>query len=325
MSFRTELEITAKLNLDPSIRIITSGSCFAENIFSHYQQLGFNISCNPFGTTYNPISLARQTRMVLSGTPYKKSHLCKNRFQYFSFDHDGTFSDPDPEICLDRINSKIAEAHLNIRNSDVVILTLGTAFTYSLNHHCQDFLDVVNNCHKEDIKKFQRNLIKADVLTKYLRDAIRELIAVKANLKVILTVSPVRHLRDSFTENQVSKAQLISTCHELTEKNVSYFPAYEIMMDDLRDYRFYSEDLIHPSPTAINYIVEKFSSYIFDISALEYINAAQKLLKRKKHRPIIRDSSEIEAFKLKTKNLEEIHLQKYPWSNPIRIACNPQV
>jgi len=287
MKFRTELNIPKsdfKINLDDKIAIF--GSCFAENISEKLSQAGFCIDANPFGIVYNPISLADIFHQIVDNKIYTENDLIKHDGVYHSFSHHSRFSSSDKNLVLEKINSRIKEAFIFLKTADYLIITFGTSYYYRLAETGQP----VSNCHKLPEKYFYRKRMSIEDIVSQWVWVIPALTDNNPNLRIIFTVSPIRHFRDGFHENQLSKSILLLAIEELIDiyPSCSYFPSYELLLDDLRDYRFYARDLVHPSDEAIDYIWEKFSDAYFDLSTKKMVDKYEKKSKSDLHRPIIR-------------------------------------
>jgi hypothetical protein len=310
MEFRTEVHITPSDNrITHESGILFMGSCFTENIGSILQELRFRVDLNPFGINYNPSSLSRNLWALLNGKLYTKNDLHEANGKWFSFDHHSQFSATAPNACLDQINDRIRSSREGLLGTDYLLLTWGTAWVYVL----KESATVVCNCHKLPAEKFSRHLLTVnqvvDTYTKLfagLRSRIPE-------LRIILTISPVRHWKDGPVMNTVSKSTLLLAAHRLSEmfSYCEYFPAYEIAMDDLRDYRFYGSDLVHPNQQMIAYIWEKFSAAYFDEMTLKLLAEIGKLNAARNHRPFDPASEQYLQFcqkqLQKTKRLEKDH------------------
>lgn len=265
MLFRTEIaQQNWPFNLDHSQPVIHLGSCFSQHISARLKQRLFRVAPNPFGTSYNPISLANQVEKLVSDNCYTKADLLLNNDLFFSCDHYTAFSHPDADLALQQINEALDQNRqlLNAQNQPgLLLITLGTAHAWK--HIAYD--RVVNNCHKLPGQQFDRIFVEPDEIVHRLEASLASLQQKAPLWKVLISVSPVRHLRDGISENQRSKSALILAANRLADQLnfVHYFPAYEIMMDDLRDYRFYEADLIHPNTQAIEYIWDYFSAGLF--------------------------------------------------------------
>jgi hypothetical protein len=211
-----------------------------------------------------------------------------------SFDHHSDFSHADKKAVLEDINNEIKIISKALIAADVLIITLGSAYYYSLKKNGQ----VVNNCHKLPDKEFEQQLAGVEEIVKTLSAVFKKLFTKNKKVKIILSVSPVRYMKFGAAENQLSKSNLIVACHELKKQfsNVYYFPAYELMLDDLRDYRFYAEDMIHPNPQAVEYIWNKFKEIVISKSCYETINEIEKLKRGLAHRPRNENSAGYKKF-----------------------------
>jgi len=295
MDFRTEVNIPPSGNkINYQSNILCMGSCFTENMGDIMKDLQFRIDVNPFGVNYNPSSVARNMWSLMKGKQYSPDELESYDEKWFSFDHHSQFSHPDKNVCLQNINENIGEVHKRLKDTRFLLLTWGTAWVYVL----KKTANVVSNCHKLPSSNFSRHLLTAsqieDTYTKLFASLRKEI----PDLNIILTVSPVRHLKDGPQLNSVSKSTLILAAHKLSEmfSYCEYFPAWEIAMDDLRDYRFYAEDLVHPNKQMIRYIWDKFSNAFFDEDTMEIMQKVRKLVNAKKHRPFDPASEKHQEF-----------------------------
>lgn len=305
MKFRTELKLTQAANaIDHRSRILLIGSCFSDHISEKMSQSGFEVRANPHGILFNPESIKNAISDYLTRKSYGPEDLMFNEEHWVSLAHHGKFSDRDPEVTLKKINEGIHGTRHFLEQSTHLILTLGTSWVYR--HIRQD--RVVANCHKIPQAEFQKELLTTEQIVRSLADMMNEVRKVNSSINFIFTVSPVRHLRDGIVENTLSKAHLIRAVHELTKgENAHYFPSYEIMMDDLRDYRFYKSDMIHPNQTAIEYIWEKFSKAWIHPSCKDLMKRVESIHRALDHRPLDPESEQHKEFSLKLeKDIEEI-------------------
>ncbi|NNC95873.1 MAG: GSCFA domain-containing protein [Chitinophagales bacterium] len=263
--------------------VIMFGSCFSENISSLLNENKFQVINNPFGILYNPISICNAIRNVCSNKVYTESDLFFQNELYFSFDHHGDFSSTSADSTLDKINDKIAEAKQAITEAKVITITLGTAFVYEKINDKK----VVANCHKQPDSEFSRYMLNPETIIKALQSTIFEIRKENADAKFLFTVSPVRHFRDGMIENQRSKASLILAVNELCKRDeaVFYFPAYEFVVDELRDYRFYAEDLVHPNRLAIKMIWGKFITHLISEASRKIMQEVRSIVQAANHRP----------------------------------------
>lgn len=263
MKFRTEIKIEkSSLLIRHQNRIMTMGSCFAENIAEQLSAHFFKIIRNPYGILYNPLSITLALEQIIKKKKFKANELFFYQDEWHSFWHHSSFSHHKKNQVLKKINEQIDRAHQFLKHADWLILTFGTAYVY---FHLPE-KQLVSNCHKLPQKEFRRELISVDEIVQTVQTVFQELKAFNPKLKIIISISPIRHIRDGLVQNQRSKATLILAVQRLLETHPSliYFPAYEILMDDLRDYRFYELNLTHPNSLAIHYIWEKFSEMFFN-------------------------------------------------------------
>ncbi len=282
--FRTELiPIISKSPIGLKENIFTIGSCFANSIGSHLVENKFHAWNNQFGTVYNPISIHRLLLFGLEKeSPGSESYLQREgvKLNYHFHSSFSSFSKAELE---NRIKTSIAEANQFLKNANLIIITYGTAFVYRLKSNNE----MVANCHKEPSENFEKSLLIENQIVNSFQVVYSKLKAINPNCKIILTVSPVRHLKDTLELNAVSKSVLRLSCHSIVNqfRGVEYFPAYEILLDDLRDYRFYKTDRLHPTEEAMDYIWEKFVASYLDEPTKKFISDWQEIKKDLSHRP----------------------------------------
>jgi hypothetical protein len=296
-TFTTEIKIPDfPWKLDYSKGVMFLGSCFSENIGQKLTELKFPVDLNPFGVLYNPASIADSLIFLMNEQHFFESDLFQDQGLWNSFHHHGSFSDVDAETTLNKINHRITSSHQFLKNAGFLILTFGTAWVYLFKGNNQ----VVSNCHKVTADHFKRMRLDVNEIVETYRLLINELTAFNPNLKIILTVSPIRHWKDGAVENQVSKATLIlaadQLCRDLGNSICAYFPSYELMMDELRDYRFYAADMIHLSDVAVDYIFEKFQSTLISKESLLFSKEVLKIQKSMHHRPFHTNTPEYKKF-----------------------------
>lgn len=304
-------ELPSKINYKSNI--LSFGSCFSENIGDKLTVSKFNALVNPFGILYNPESIANSFEILLKNKTFTVDDLFNHQGVWNSFYHHSRFSNTDKDICLTNINNAINEANNQLNNADFILITFGTAWVYEHKRNGK----IVSNCHKVPAKEFVRyRLAACDIVEKY-KSIIKKIKTENINCRFIFTVSPVRHLKDGAIENQLSKATLLTAVNELVESidKCYYFPSYELMMDDLRDYRFYADDMLHPSETAINYIWEKFVSKCIDSDSQQTMQNIKKLLSAVNHRPLQPGSESHKKFVVDTIKKIEIINTEFPEMN----------
>ncbi|BDS14334.1 GSCFA domain-containing protein [Aureispira anguillae] len=311
---KTTIEIEEALfNIRYQDNILSMGSCFAQNIASFLAQNFYPISVNPFGTLYNPISIRNSLGLLLNNYEFQADDLFFHNGLWSSFQHHSSFSSPSPTTTLEQINIELIKARTRLQQSKVLILTFGTAWVYELRKNNK----VVSNCHKMPANRFKRKRLSVAEIIESLGPLLEYLKEYLPELNIILTVSPIRHLKDGFVENQLSKSTLLLAVQEMVSRAsfIHYFPAYEIMMDDLRDYRYYADDLVHPSKLAIQYIWEHFANHYLDPKELAIRNSIAKLQKAIQHRPFNPKSNGHQKFVLQQlKNIDKIQ-KKVPTLN----------
>jgi hypothetical protein len=276
--------------------VLCIGSCFAEHIFERLNSFKFSTLLNPFGIIFNPISIAKSLEILLDENRlFEKKDLFQHLGGWHSFQHHGSFSNPREELVLEKINNALLEARVFLKKAEFLVLTFGTSNVFVSEKTGQ----VVANCHKVPQKYFIHKKLSSDEIIVTLDDVFRKIARAFPHLKIITTVSPVRHIRDGLVANQVSKAKLLVALDNLASlhSNLAYFPSYEIMMDDLRDYRFYKKDLIHPNEMAVDYIWDFFSKTFFTEKTMELNAKLEKINLAQTHRPFHPESEEHLKFK----------------------------
>ena len=283
MDFRTQITIPAHHNIDFDSRIMLFGSCFADNIGAKLHDFRFDCDVNPFGVLYNPISIAQSIERLLADEPFTADELFYHNALWHSWMHHGSFSDSTSEHTLDHINQRYLSACANMSHIDVLMLTFGSSWVYEYDGQ------VVANCHKVPNNRFVRRRLTIDEITDRYTRLFTQLWQHNPTLRIILTVSPVRYMRGAIPENQTNKAILLLATEALSHTfadRVSYFPAYEIVLDELRDYRFFADDMIHPSGMATAYVWERFVQTYLTPAAQAQLPQIDKENKRAAHRPL---------------------------------------
>ncbi len=284
MKFRTEINPhKSDLQIEHKDSVITFGSCFAENISEYFQFHRFNVRKNPFGVLYNPVSVLNAIKSLEEPKVFSETDLVFHQDEWHSFYHHSDFSNHIKDECLNSINETVKTASEFIRNAKVIIITFGTAFVFK---HLEREI-IVSNCHKIPSNQFERKRLSVDETISNINLIIESISKINSKANIIFTVSPVRHWRDSAVENQLSKATLLLAVNNAvsTYSNCFYFPSYEIVMDDLRDYRYYEADLLHPNKLATDYIWEKFSDAHFSEKCLSAMNEIKIIAEARMHRP----------------------------------------
>jgi len=287
-------------------KLVGIGSCFSENIGKKFQEYKFAININPFGQQYNPHSVAYAIERLLNPIPYTAEDLVYHDELYHSYDHHGSFSKSTAEETLQGINNNLQTASADLKQASILFLTFGTAHVFSL----KDTYKVVSNCHKLSGNVFDRTLMKPDEIVAVLEKALKQLLTVNPQIKIVLTISPVRYFAFGHHENSVSKSHLFTAIHGLQERHPDfyYFPAYELVMDDLRDYRFFAEDMLHPNYQATEYVWESLCNSMLEKKTLEVMKEINEILIAAKHRPRNPNSEAHKNFV--RKNLEKMEKLK---------------
>ena len=282
-TFRSEVFpslFSEKINYSDKVLFI--GSCFAENIGSKLSELKFPIQVNPLGIMYNPVSVLQSLVLILEGKKFEASDLEFYNEKWISFNHHGKFSSSDQLEVLKNMNDELIKASECIKKASCLFITFGTSWVFKLKRTSK----IVANCHKLPFNEFEHYSLSVQDIKDLYGPLLERIHRANEKLKIIFTVSPVRHWKNGPVQNQYSKSVLIVAVNELIKeyKFADYFPSYEIMMDDLRDYRFYAEDLFHPNQTGIDYIWGKFRDCYLTTKAIEISVKVDKIVKSSKHR-----------------------------------------
>lgn len=275
------------------------GSCFSENIGSKLSSHLFQVLENPHGVLFNPISVANSLTDCIQKKIYQEADLFLLNDVWNSWNHHSRFSGITIKESLDKINSSIYNGHQFLKTADHIIITLGSAWVYQLNSQSSFTVgQVVANNHKAPANWFDKRLMQPKELIELLNDLVKQLLSFNPHLHIVFTISPVRHLREGLVENNRSKAVLIHAVHEIVDelKNLDYFPSYEYIMDDLRDYRFYSEDMVHPNYAASNYVYEKLVETYMNEETQTIMKQVSELQLAIQHKPFFAGSTQHQEF-----------------------------
>jgi lysophospholipase L1-like esterase len=308
MQFSTQIPIKKESNqIDYQSKVLMLGSCFSENIGEKFLYSKFQTTINPFGILFHPKAIENLVLNAINKKVYTEKDIFFHNEQWHCFEAHSKLSNSSKETILQQLNISIDLTNKWLNEASHIIVTLGTAW-------CYRFIKtdtIAANCHKVPQKKFLKEILSSKEITESLASITTLIKSANKNATILFTVSPVRHLKDGFIENQQSKAHLISAIHStVKEHNTSYFPAYEIVMDELRDYRFYTEDMIHPNQIAIDYIWEKFYKTWMSENTIQTMKKIKTIQKKLAHKPFNENSnqhqeflknlkSEIKAFQLK--------------------------
>nr|WP_129731544.1 GSCFA domain-containing protein [Parabacteroides goldsteinii] len=292
-------------------QMLLLGSCFAENIGTRLAGNKFNVDINPFGTLYNPASIAAALRMLLHPQRFTAGDLFGHEGVYHSFAHHSRFSSTSETECLRNINDRLEASANGFRKTAYLVVTLGTAYVYRLKNSGE----VVANCHKLPEKMFDRSMLTVAEIVSEWKELLLSLWEQNPELKILFTVSPIRHWKDGAHGNQLSKATLLLAVDELQAaypERIAYFPAYEIMMDELRDYRFYATDMLHPSELAIDYIWQRFTENFLSDETKGILKEWAEIQKAINHRPFQPESDAYKRFISQTLLKMERINEKFP-------------
>lgn len=307
MKFRTEITITPSVSkIDQHKRVFSLGSCFAHNVTGRLLRNGVECLCNPLGELYNPLSIEQCIKRLLGGQRLTKGELHRRGDVWFSYNTHGLFDTTDPKALLERVGCAVEGGQRALLGADFVVLTLGTSWVYEREG------EVVANCHKMPSGEFSRRRLTVEEVVA----SLERVVDMVAPRKVILTISPIRHLGDGLEGNSVSKAVLRVAVDEVVRSRaeVCYFPAYEILVDDLRDYRFYGEDMTHPSEVAVEYVWERFCGAFMSEEARVKGALFARLAEAASHRPLHPESEEYGRFRSKMLAGAEALLGEFPES-----------
>lgn len=275
-------------------KILFIGSCFTEEIGKMMSDLKFEVLQNPNGILYDPLGIAAALNSHIENKQYKEDDLFLLNELWHSWQHHSVFSGMNKNEVLQNINHAQSNAHQFLKNTSWLIITLGTSYNYELKKSLQP----VANCHKAPQDFFNKNLLTIEEIISQLSKTISTLQAFNSKAKVIFTISPVRHIRDGVIENNRSKARLIEAIHSIQEsyKNVFYFPAYELIIDVLRDYRFYKSDLVHPTEAATIFVFENFCNAFLEKTSLKLSQEIKSIISGRNHKPFQKESCAHKKF-----------------------------
>jgi len=293
--FRTELKVTpAGRPMDIKTCILTQGSCFADAIGDRLQAHKIRAAINPFGVIYNPESIHKVLGYSVFNEPLPEHTYLQQREVHLNYNFHSEFSALTKEELTSRLTNTIGSTHYFLKDAEWLVLTYGTAWVY----HRNETGEIVANCHKLPASTFTKKLMTVDAVLTSFKDLFYQLKKFNPGIKIILTVSPVRHIRDTLEHNSVSKAVLRLACDQISSQydDVEYFPAYEMMIDDLRDYRFYKADMIHPTTEAEDYIWEKFMERYFSAKLKEFVKEWKVVSSALNHKPFHAQTSAHQQF-----------------------------
>lgn len=314
MKFSTEIPIKNIENpIDYNSKIVSTGSCFAVNMADKFKNFQFQSTVNPLGILFHPIALANLFEFAANNKIFEAQDLICHQDVWSCFDTHSDMNELEKLEILFKLNHKIREFKSNLSEASHIIITLGTAWVYK--HKEQN--KIVANCHKIPQNQFTKELLPIPIIVESLKKIENVIANLTPSAQILFTISPVRHIKDGFVENQRSKAHLISGLHEYLEssKNTYYFPSYEIVMDELRDYRYFKADLIHPNDVAIDYIWEQFKKHCINENAYKTMQLVDEVQKGLAHRPFNPYSEQHHTFLDKLAIKLDNLLEQYPFMN----------
>lgn len=314
MQFRTQIPISKTDNpIDYNARIMSLGSCFAENMGDKFDYFKFRNNTNPFGIIFNPVSIEKLIKRVVKQELFTEKDIFFHNERWHCFEVHSDLSNSNKEEFLENLNKISKETFDRLQQATHIIITYGTSWIY----RSVEKNTIVANCHKIPQKQFSKELLSVDEIHKSIENTINLIQEINPNSNFIFTISPVRHIKDGFAENQLSKSHLFAALHATLKSKISnqkseYFPSYEIVMDELRDYRFYKEDMLHPNQIAVDYIWERFSENIISQNALQVMNEVAEIQKGLNHRSFNPESEQHQKFVLQLHQKMGLLQDKYP-------------
>jgi hypothetical protein len=310
--FQTKIDIpVSEIRISYEDCIMTLGSCFAENIGNKLKDVYFETDINPFGVLYNPVSIRDSIELMLRNKVFTNEDIFEYNSFWQSFSHSSLFTDISAGECLNKINTRMISSIEFLQNTQILLITFGTAWVFEEKKSGT----VVSNCHKLPACDFIRRRLTVKKIVADYNELIINLQTIYPSINIIFSVSPIRHWKDGAHENNISKSILIIAIDELQKQydNVHYFPAYEIQMDELRDYRFYAPDMLHPSEVAVDYIWRRFSETYFTDRTLQLKKRIEQYVADCAHRPFQPDSIEYKKFLLNTEKRKTEILNDFPF------------
>jgi GSCFA family len=311
MNFTTKIPISKYNNsIDYNAKIVSLGSCFAENMGQKFHYYKFQNKVNPFGIIFNPIAIEKLIIRIVNNQEFTEKDIFFFNECWHCYEVHSELSNSNKEDFLQNLNAILLSTKNEIANATHILITYGTSWVYRLKSNNE----IVANCHKVPQNQFTKELLSVDSIQKSIENTIKLIQKTNPNCHFIFTVSPVRHIKDGFVENNISKAHLLSSIYnsQFIIHHSNYFPSYEIVMDELRDYRFYAEDMLHPNSIAIDYIWERLSENYIAETSLAIMSEVENIQKSLAHRPFNQNTQANKDFVLKLKNKIELLQKRYP-------------
>ncbi|SNR51630.1 GSCFA domain-containing protein [Flavobacterium sp. ov086] len=315
MQFRTQIPISKTSNpIDYNSKVVSFGSCFAENMAEKFDYFKFQNTTNPFGIIFNSVSIEKLFSRVVKEEFYTEKDVFFYNERWHCYEVHSDLSNSDRQELLETLNKAISETNKQLQEATHIIITYGTSWIY----RSIESDEIVANCHKVPQKQFSKELLSVDITQKSIQNTIELIQVLNPQINFIFTVSPVRHIKDGFAENQLSKSHLFAGLHynlqsKINNLKLEYFPSYEIMMDELRDYRFYAEDMLHPNQVAIDYIWHKFSENYISENSISTMQEVEEIQKSLRHRSFNPESEQHQKFLAKLQ--QKIKAIEEKWSH----------
>ena len=313
LQFTTKITIPkSNAPIDYNSKIMSLGSCFAENMSEKFDYFKFQNTVNPFGIIFNPVSIEKLVNRIVHKIEFTEKDIFFYNDLWHCYEVHSELSNPNKEAFLATLNDLISSTDKQINNSTHLIITLGTSWVY----RNIESNEIVANCHKVPQKQFKKEILSIITIEASIQNTIELIQKVNSNCNFIFTVSPVRHIKDGFVENTLSKAHLISAIHKVTNNQLSitnYFPSYEVMMDELRDYRFYTSDMLHPNQVAIDYIWERFKESSISDESKNLMQEVDSIQKSLLHRPFNPHSESHQEFLIKLNRKIQFLQNQFPF------------
>ncbi|TPG38156.1 GSCFA domain-containing protein [Flavobacterium pectinovorum] len=314
MQFRTQIPISKTNNpIDYNSKVVSFGSCFAENMAEKFDYFKFQNTTNPFGIIFNAVSIEKLFSRVVKEEFYTEKDVFFYNERWHCYEVHSDLSNSDRQELLETLNKAISETNKQLQEATHIIITYGTSWIY----RNLESDEIVANCHKVPQKQFSKELLSVDIIEKSIQNTIELIQVLNPDINFIFTVSPVRHIKDGFAENQLSKSHLFAAVHynlqsKINNLKLEYFPSYEIMMDELRDYRFYTEDMLHPNQVAIDYIWHKFSENYIAENSIPTMQEIEEIQKSLRHRSFNPESEQHQKFLAKLQQKINLLGEKLP-------------
>ena len=312
MQFSTKIPILqSNFKIDYNAKIVSLGSCFAVNMAEKFDYVKFENTCNPFGILFHPLAIEKLIDFAVSRKQFTEKDVFFHNERWHCFDVHSDLSNSSKDELIANLNAIVVSTKLQLQSASHIIITYGTSWVY----RNLESNTIVANCHKVPQAAFSKEILSVETIEKSIQNSLDLIQKINPKVNFIFTVSPVRHLKDGFVENQLSKAHLITAIHQILQSAICnlqsaiYFPSYEIMMDELRDYRFYAEDMIHPNQIAIDYIWQRFSETFISEESHSIMKEVETIQKGLAHRPFNSNSESHQQFLSKLQD-KMVELQK---------------